>query len=1314
MNQETGLTSSKSETSFKQQLITSSETLLQKNSGEFKVSLNSMPYLKDHGFQDMIVLPGSAYVEMALVIYYEVYKRIPKVLSNIKFENLILLSEEDTTVNLRFTSNAKGGLNCEFFEQISEEVETKNFDNSSTSIELEDEELPLQNNQNNKMGIENFVNNSSSTILAEDFYKRLKSNGNQYGPSFQNIEQIWIGSNEALGKLDPYNPTQNGSDGNYFLHPSLLDSFTQLLSSLSDSKGRTFVLTSIDKIYIHDLNAMDDTWCYAKLVADENSGDNEFVGELKVLNSSGLLGLELFGVRFKYIDDVENAAEEVKSKICISSTFTTDPIKDSLEYWNHYFGLSSDISFAPYNQVFQELLNPESLLNQNDNGTNVIILGLEDWTRKEHLLTSKLNSEKLNNLFKDRQRYSLPNQTEIVHLNKYETEYVYNEIFVDKCYLRHGITLNDGDTIIDIGANIGLFTLFVNQYCKDPVVYSFEPSPVVYDLLKTNSEAYGTNVKTFNFGVSDKTKSAKFTFYRNSSVFSSFNPDEGEDIEAIQAVVRNLIKDQTSSDSESLEEYVREITSGRVEKEYYDCQLLSVSDIIEQNNIESIDLLKVDAEKSELDIIRGIKEEHWSKIKQIVIEIHDKSHKILEEIQQILKTQGFHFEVVEEEMLQESGLYNIYARRNGTGESSDDVTGEIKIKQERLLENAKNFTQALSSFANNSSVPQIVAIAPRSSKVMENPELSDMYDKMETELLDGVSSLPNVYTISSDKILEKYPVSDYYDLHGDDLGHIPYTLPFFTSLGSTIFRLMFTLHSKPFKVIALDCDNTIWKGVCGEDGADGIQLTESFIELQNFMIEQIKAGMLVCLCSKNNEEDVFEVFKKRDDMALKTEHLVSWRTNWNVKSENLKSLAEELNLGLDSFIFLDDNPVECAEVKANCPEVLTLQLPQNDELILKFLKNVWAFDHIKVTEEDKKRTKMYQENIQREKYHDTALTLQDFLDGLQLKIDISQPKPEQLERVAQLTHRTNQFNFTTIRRTEVEVNDLLNNDKTNCLIAKVSDRFGDYGLVGVLFYTMESNTVNVDTFLLSCRVLGRGVEHKILAELGNIADNMNAEFIEITYKLSAKNRPALDFIDKIGLNFKEEIQDGFKYKFSTEFLKKLKYEPVLQETDTSKKSGSKKKESSSIKVLENFSDKIQQLGVELNETSVIFKYVEDHKVEESTSESPLYIAPKTDFEQQLAEVWQKVLGLRKIGLNDNFFEVGGTSLKAVQLMATLKKDMKIDISIVTLFECPTVSLLTKKLNAEESDTQSTSSSDEVIERGMKRRNKRVVRKRSNK
>ena len=120
-------------------------------------------------------------------------------------------------------------------------------------------------------------------------------------------------------------------------------------------------------------------------------------------------------------------------------------------------------------------------------------------------------------------------------------------------------------------------------------------------------------------------------------------------------------------------------------------------------------------------------------------------------------------------------------------------------------------------------------------------------------------------------------------------------------------------------MIVLDCDNTLWKGVCGEDGPLGIEVTAPYRALQEFMIGQMNAGMLLCLCSKNNEKDVLDVFDQRTDMLLKREHLVSWRINWNSKSENIKSLAKELNLGLDSFIFIDDNPVDCADVKINCP-----------------------------------------------------------------------------------------------------------------------------------------------------------------------------------------------------------------------------------------------------------------------------------------------------------------------------------------------------------------------------------------------------------
>ena len=572
--------------------------------------------------------------------------------------------------------------------------------------------------------------------------------------------------------------------------------------------------------------------------------------------------------------------------------------------------------------------------------------------------------------------------------------------------------------------------------------------------------------------------------------------------------------------------------------------------------------------------------------------------------------------------------------------------------------------------------------------------------------------MSNIYTINSSSLSNVYSLKDYYDSHGDDLGHIPYTLPFFTSIGTSIVRLIFSLQNNLYKVIALDCDNTLWKGVCGEDGPKGIKITESYKFLQQFMIDQIQAGMLLCLCSKNNEEDVLEVFKQRDDMFLRTEHLVSWRTNWDYKSMNLRSLAEELNLGLDSFIFIDDNPVECAEVKANCPEVLTLQLPQNEESIPAFLKNIWAFDHLKVTEEDKKRTKMYQENIQRDKYLSSSLTLKDFLDGLNLQINISQPNSNQIERVSQLTFRTNQFNFTTIRRSESEIISLLDKENHSCLITHVSDRFGDYGLVGVLIYKIEKEKIDVDTFLLSCRVLGRGVEHKILSELGSIALEKQINFVELTYQETKKNRPALDFIYNFGKAYKSEIPGGFRYSFPSEFLRNLKYEPTSYTAEKGEEKQAKKQEKSTPKISRNYNEIIQQIGIELYDTNKIFTSVEEFKVTQSKSESLNYVAPETDLEMKLADIWQTVLGASKIGLDDNFFEVGGTSLKAVRLIAIIKKELKKSISVVTLFECPTVKLLSKKIGGANEKDESEAKFEDNVNRGVRRREKIISRRRS--
>ena len=313
------------------------------------------------------------------------------------------------------------------------------------------------------------------------------------------------------------------------------------------------------------------------------------------------------------------------------------------------------------------------------------------------------------------------------------------------------------------------------------------------------------------------------------------------------------------------------------------------------------------------------------------------------------------------------------------------------------------------------------------------------------------------------------------------------------------------------------------------------------------MIAQQNAGMVLCLCSKNAEEDVDAVFEHNPNMLLRRERIVGSKINWQPKSENLRELAQELQLGLDSFILVDDNPLECAEVQTNCPEVLTLQLPRQPEQIPTFLRHAWAFDHWKVTPEDLKRTSLYRQNIEREQLRKGSTSLANFLAGLELKIDMRPMQTADLSRVAQLMERTNQFNCTTIRRSESEIEKLWQSG-AECLVVDLRDRFGDYGLAGVVIFTREREAISVDSFLLSCRTLGRRVEHHILGKLGEIAEEGGLLRVDVMYVSTNKNRPAWHFLESVGSQFKETPNDRVVYRFPARYTTqpRLEFWPASQ------------------------------------------------------------------------------------------------------------------------------------------------------------------------
>ena len=614
----------------------------------------------------------------------------------------------------------------------------------------------------------------------------------------------------------------------------------------------------------------------------------------------------------------------------------------------------------------------------------------------------------------------------------------------------------------------------------------------------------------------------------------------------------------------------------------------------------------------------------------------------------------------------------------------------------RLRNDLENFKEALKIAAQNFSGFYLVVICPPSPVATVDDANLLFCQKMTAYLISEIQNSHNIRVVTFPEIEATYPIKELHDPDNDILAHIPYKPDFFMALGSVIFRKTCSFVNQPFKAIVLDCDGTLWRGACGEVGPSGIVLDRSALALQEFVNAQRNNGMLVCLCSKNNEADVFEVFEQHPQMPLKRESIVASRINWLPKSENIKSLAIELGFGSDAFIFIDDNPVECAEVRSNCPEVLTLQLPEAYSDILNLLEHVWAFDHFQVTSEDKQRTEYYQQNIQREKIKPQFLTFDDFINHLNLQICIAAPMPAQLDRVAELTFRTNQFNTTTIRRSASEIGLLLKGGM-ECLVVNVIDRFGDYGVVGVIFFKINSCVLEVDTFLLSCRALGRGVEHQMVAKLGEIAGERGLAYVELIYVETKKNSPALLFLEEIGRDFKEVLRTEFGFRIPTGVAVSIKRQPTPSRVIHSQ--DKRLQSNAASRFIDN--DFFIRIANELNTVGKIFILIQKHRLCARPVSEIKYSAPNTKEEKMLCEIWKDILQVDRVGVHDDFFELGGNSLKVIMLNAAIKKKLGKQVSAIAVFEAPTVAGLAGILGHEDEDDKHNKSLLTLSARGQK-------------
>jgi len=393
----------------------------------------------------------------------------------------------------------------------------------------------------------------------------------------------------------------------------------------------------------------------------------------------------------------------------------------------------------------------------------------------------------------------------------------------------------------------------------------------------------------------------------------------------------------------------------------------------------------------------------------------------------------------------------------------------------------------------------------------------------------------NVHLIEFSEFAEQYPA--------DQLVNWKFYMISLTLLNTKLaknFSEWFThvereLELKRKKCLVLDLDNTLWGGILGEDGADGIKIGgdypgKAFYYWQQALLELSKTGVILTICSKNNEQDVEELWKHNPFIVLRKEHFSAWRINWNDKASNIQEIAKELNIGLDSMVFLDDNPAERLLVSQTLPMVAVPEFPSKPYELMPFFKHLVTtyFRVYTITDEDRQKTAQYKANAQRAAARSQFVDMEAYLSSLDMRIDIISANEFNISRIAQMTQKTNQFNLTTHRYTESEIKQLLV-EKWKIFCISVSDRFGDNGITGVVFFKpMLDKQFEIETFLLSCRILGKGIEQAFLSYCLNLLMQEGVQKIHASYLPTAKNIQVSDFYDRMGFSL-TDIRNDSKY-----------------------------------------------------------------------------------------------------------------------------------------------------------------------------------------
>lgn len=430
------------------------------------------------------------------------------------------------------------------------------------------------------------------------------------------------------------------------------------------------------------------------------------------------------------------------------------------------------------------------------------------------------------------------------------------------------------------------------------------------------------------------------------------------------------------------------------------------------------------------------------------------------------------------------------------------------------------------------------------------------YQSRTQTLLDNLADQLNLYLqtrlkanfklVNIEKILVKEGITKCFDFRYYYSSKALYTVDFFKEYVSYILPSIFAATGRTKKVLVFDCDNTLWKGILGEDGFNGIQMSDTtkdgaiFSEVQLTALKLNRMGVILCLCSKNNKTDIEHVINNHPDFQLNHQNITINKSNWQDKAQNLIEISNELNIGLDSMVFVDDSDFEVNLIRERLPDVSVFQVPKRlyeYPLLIKEVEQMFLM--LSNTKEDLQRSQMYKEQILRNNLKHEFNNIDEYLSSLKLSAIVHVDNQQIIERVSQMTQKTNQFNLTTNRYTEADIRNFVLSPQYMVVAMSGSDKYGDYGITGLIIINFLDTYKDayIDTFLMSCRILGRNFELTIFDFLINRLREKNIKTLYAKYKKTVKNSQVHSIYDKLSFELLDKSEEQKDYKLELDNYK---------------------------------------------------------------------------------------------------------------------------------------------------------------------------------